>query len=137
MGLCYIRGNIGQSAQEGAGLQGDSELVLKVPWTVRARLEVPAPRRFRKAPKIFLGRRQPSNKEKSRSSISHPAHPLCRSVATPGGCCGFTGRLFPLLQPSPGCPSSAAPMASVQRLTPAPHLQGAFLQHGLYLSVFL
>lgn len=49
-------------------------LVLRVPWTVRARLVVPAPRRLRKATKIFLEGIPPLNTEKSKGSVGSPAH---------------------------------------------------------------
>lgn len=113
--------------------------MLRVPWAVRASLAAPASRarKFRKATKLFLEEIPPLNKEKSKSSVSNPTHHHCRSLAVPGAACGLTGSLFSLLQPSPCCPSSAGPMARVQSLTPASHLQGVFLQHCLYLSVFL
>lgn len=79
----------------------------------------------------------PLNKEKSKSSISNPTPHRCRSQAVPGVAFGLTGSLFSLLQPSPRCPSSAGPMALVQSLIPASHLQGVFLHHGLYSSAFL
>lgn len=111
-------------------------LVLRVPWTVRARLVVPAPRRLRKATKIFLEGIPPLNTEKSKGSVGSPAHhPQVSGHAR--AACGKRSSWFSLLQPSPCCPSSAGPVALVQSLTPASHLQGGFLQHGLYLSVFL
>lgn len=110
--------------------------MLRVPWAVRARLAVTAPRRFRKATKIFLEGIPPLNKEKSKGSMGKPAHHPCRSLAMPGAACGLTAVCFHCSSRLLAAPALLAPWPWCKALLQHHISREFFLQHALYLFSF-